>query len=48
MSHLLLFVHRCLEDRVKSQKSPQVEEVEGAMGTGREAKQEGNAAMLQR
>lgn len=44
----LLFVLRCLEDRAKSQKSPQVEEGEGAMGMGREVKHEGNATMLQR
>ena len=44
----LLFVFRCLEDRVKSQKSPQVEEGAGAMEMDREAKPEGNATMLRR
>lgn len=43
-----LFVLRCLEDRVKSQKRPQVEEVGGTMGMDREAKHEGNATTLQR
>ena len=46
--HTLLYVLRFLEDRVKSQKSPQVEEGGGAMGTGREAKPEGNVTMLRR
>lgn len=45
---ILLFICRCLEDWVKSQKSPQVEEGEEAMGKGKEAKHEGNAMMLQR
>lgn len=45
---LLCCLFRCLEDQVKSQKSPQVEEGGGAMGMGKEAKLEGNAMMLQR
>ena len=44
----LLFVLRCLEDRVKSQKSLQGEEGAGTMEMDREAKPEGNATMLQR
>lgn len=43
-----IFFLRCLEDRVKSQKSPQVEKGEEAMGKGREAKHGGNAMMPQR
>lgn len=44
----LVFVFRCLEDQVKSQKSPLVGEGGGAMGMDKEAKPEENAMMLQR
>lgn len=43
-----VFTFRCLEDNVKSQKSPQGEGGGGAMETGKEAKFEGNVTTLQR
>lgn len=45
---LVVFAFRCLGDKLKSQKSPQVEEGGRAMEMDREAKLEGNAVMLQR
>lgn len=47
-SVFLFLFFRFLEDQVKSQKSPQVEEVEGATAMGKEAKHGGNAVILQR
>lgn len=45
---LVVFAFRCLGDKLKSQKSRQVEEDGRAMEMDREAKLEGNAVMLQR